>query len=274
MDLLTFISHITQSLAWPIAFAVVLICYRASLLQLVSRLIGVKLGDFEATFSNETRQVTEIVAEAKKSLPSIPALDNVELIGLARSSPDSAIIAAWLRIERRLIELASSIDEGASKLSTLRLISLLAERNIINSQVADSLRGLTAMRNLAVHANGAELTTAKAIDFVTLAGTIEILLSTPGLRTARYPKASAMSSRDVADLRVVNVHVTDDTLEVLLRDGRKICTPLAWFPRLVSATPADRAVWEVSGAGQGIHWPKIDEDLSVADLLRGERAPN
>lgn len=70
------------------------------------------------------------------------------------------------------------------------------------------------------------------------------------------------------DDRVADVRVTDDALEVRLRDGRKVSAPLAWFPRLVAATPAQRANWEVAAAGHGIHWPDIDEDLSVAGLLR------
>lgn len=74
--------------------------------------------------------------------------------------------------------------------------------------------------------------------------------------------------------RVRDIRVTDDSLEVLLRDGRKISAPLTWFPRLLAASAEDRAVWEVSAAGHGIHWPTIDEDLSVAGLLRGERAPS
>jgi hypothetical protein len=71
---------------------------------------------------------------------------------------------------------------------------------------------------------------------------------------------------------VKDVRVTDENLEVLLRDGRKISAPLTWFPRLLAASAEDRAVWEVSAAGHGIHWPKLDEDLSIAGLLRGERA--
>jgi hypothetical protein len=70
------------------------------------------------------------------------------------------------------------------------------------------------------------------------------------------------------DDRVAGVRVTDDALEVHLRDGRKISAPIAWFPRLVAASPAERAHWESAAAGHGIHWPDIDEDLSVAGLLR------
>ena len=80
------------------------------------------------------------------------------------------------------------------------------------------------------------------------------------------------TSTIVSDPRVKDVRCTDENLEVLLRDGRKISAPMSWFPRLAAATPEERSVWEVSAAGGGIHWPKIDEDLSVAGLLRGEKA--
>ena len=70
------------------------------------------------------------------------------------------------------------------------------------------------------------------------------------------------------DDRVADVRITDTALEVRLRDGRQISAPLSWFPRLQSATAAQRAKWELAAAGHGIHWPEIDEDLSVAGLLR------
>ena len=70
------------------------------------------------------------------------------------------------------------------------------------------------------------------------------------------------------DERVADVRVTGDALEVILRDGRKISAPLGWFPRLAAASDADRNLWELSGAGLGVHWPRLDEDLSVAGLLR------
>lgn len=70
------------------------------------------------------------------------------------------------------------------------------------------------------------------------------------------------------DERIVGVEVTDDELLVRLRDGRRLAAPLDWFPRLKAATPAQRAGWEEAAAGLGIHWPEIDEDISVAGLLR------
>jgi len=80
-------------------------------------------------------------------------------------------------------------------------------------------------------------------------------------------------STRVADERVSAVRFEDDRLVVDLADGRTIAVPIAWYPRLAAATPAERAHWEVAGAGYGIHWPEIDEDLSTAGLLRGAPAP-
>lgn len=69
------------------------------------------------------------------------------------------------------------------------------------------------------------------------------------------------------------VTVTDDELTVGLADGRVIVVPLVWFPRLLRASTAVRAKWELLGDGEGIHWPDADEDLSVEGLLAGNRAP-
>lgn len=69
------------------------------------------------------------------------------------------------------------------------------------------------------------------------------------------------------------VRVTEDELIVGLMDGRTISVPLVWFPRLLHATPQQRTNCELIGDGDGIHWPDVDEDISVAGLLRGVRAP-
>jgi hypothetical protein len=73
--------------------------------------------------------------------------------------------------------------------------------------------------------------------------------------------------------RVRDVHVTDDAISVDLFDGRTITVPLTWYPRLLHATPKQRVNWSVAGAGYGIHWPDIDEDLSTQGLLQGAPAP-
>jgi len=76
-----------------------------------------------------------------------------------------------------------------------------------------------------------------------------------------------------ADERVRDVRVTDDSLCVDLMDGRSISVPLVWYPRLLAATPQQRQRWVPAGAGYGIHWPDIDEDLTTEGLLVGAPAP-
>jgi hypothetical protein len=73
--------------------------------------------------------------------------------------------------------------------------------------------------------------------------------------------------------RADNVAITDAELTVSLKDGRTISAPLVWFPRLVDGSPDQRSNWELLGDGEGIHWPDLDEDLSVSGLLRGIRPP-
>ena len=73
--------------------------------------------------------------------------------------------------------------------------------------------------------------------------------------------------------RVKDVHFAEDTLSVDLVDGRTITVPLAWYPRLLHASPEQRKNWKICGGGYGIHWPEIDEDLSTEGLLRGSPAP-
>jgi hypothetical protein len=70
----------------------------------------------------------------------------------------------------------------------------------------------------------------------------------------------------------MDVTVTEDTLTVEISDGRTISVPLVWYPRLVHATPQERGSWELHAAGQHIHWPDLDEDLSVEGLLAGRKS--
>src|SRR5262245_27483354 len=68
----------------------------------------------------------------------------------------------------------------------------------------------------------------------------------------------------------IGVRVTADTLTVDLSDGRSVAAPLAWFPRLRHANVKERGSWRLIGGGHGIHWPDLDEDISVANLLAGQ----
>jgi len=73
--------------------------------------------------------------------------------------------------------------------------------------------------------------------------------------------------------RIMRANCTEDSVFVELADGRTVSAPLAWYPRLLHATPQQRSNCVIAGAGYGIHWPEIDEDLSVEGLLRGAPAP-
>ena len=73
-----------------------------------------------------------------------------------------------------------------------------------------------------------------------------------------------------ADIRAQSVLITDDTLTVTLNDGRSIAVPLTWFPRLLHGTPEERGNWRLIGNAEGIHWPDLDEDISLENILRGK----
>ncbi len=68
----------------------------------------------------------------------------------------------------------------------------------------------------------------------------------------------------------VGVAVSEDELTVSLSDGRVVRVPLSWYPRLSNALPRHRAIWEFIGGGHGIHWPELDEDISVENVLLGQ----
>ncbi|HEV7429275.1 MAG TPA: DUF2442 domain-containing protein [Thermoanaerobaculia bacterium] len=78
------------------------------------------------------------------------------------------------------------------------------------------------------------------------------------------------SLTEIAVPAATNVLVTDDTLTVDLSDGRTISVPLAWYPRLVHGTEEERSTWRLIGRGDGIHWPELDEDISVEGLIAGK----
>jgi hypothetical protein len=78
------------------------------------------------------------------------------------------------------------------------------------------------------------------------------------------------SGAESRDALAVGVKVSEDTLTVELADGRTIAAPLAWYPRLTHAGDEERSSWRLIGGGRGIHWPAVDEDISVANLLAGQ----
>lgn len=75
-----------------------------------------------------------------------------------------------------------------------------------------------------------------------------------------------------ADVKATSVVITDDTLTVALNDGRTISAPLAWYPRLLHGSPEEQKNWRLIGEAEGIHWPDLDEDVSIKNLLSGKRS--
>ncbi len=86
------------------------------------------------------------------------------------------------------------------------------------------------------------------------------ILATKPKRERAYVPTTALASA---------VELTEDALQVFLSDGRVLSVPLLWFPSLSAATPEQRADVEIGGGGISLHWPEIDEDLSVANLMAG-----
>jgi hypothetical protein len=79
-----------------------------------------------------------------------------------------------------------------------------------------------------------------------------------------------MSTAAHSDARIKSIEVSDKMITARLADGCVISVPLSWSWRLAAATPAQRANYEIIGDGHGVHWPDVDEDISVQGMLRGE----
>ncbi len=77
------------------------------------------------------------------------------------------------------------------------------------------------------------------------------------------------SVTEIRAARAENVRVTDEELIVDLVDGRTVYVPVQWYPRLAKGAAAERRNWRIIGRGEGIHWPRLDEDIAVEDLLAG-----
>ena len=85
------------------------------------------------------------------------------------------------------------------------------------------------------------------------------MLGTPFVKTLEVPRVSKVS-------------VTNDTLTVDIEDGRTISVPIGWYPRLASARQSERENYQISGAGYGIHWPDLDEDIGIEGLILGKKS--
>ena|SRR5436309_1754300 len=84
--------------------------------------------------------------------------------------------------------------------------------------------------------------------------------------------STSAPASEIGEARAQRVSLTDAALVVDLVDGRSIIVPLTWYPRLAYGSPAEREHWRLIGDGEGIHWPDLDEDISVEGLLAGRHS--
>lgn len=179
MTAATFIVEMTRALAWPLAVFVILVIYRKTLPSLVDRIRSLKYGNFEAAFTDQTVQVAENISGTSQSLSASASGDH-KLLLLAQQSPRAAVVEAWLQIERRLHAIAVQAGvETKPRSSITELLHSLRAAKAIAADTERALLGLLQLRNLAAHAPAEELSTQKAVDFVTLAGALLWTLDVP-----------------------------------------------------------------------------------------------
>jgi hypothetical protein len=177
MDSLTFIAEMTKALAWPLLIAAVLMIFREQLRALFKRVVSLHWGDWQASFANEEAKVATGLSHANTKALAKGSEEN-ELMLLAERSPRSAVIEAAVRIETELRRIAEPHIPDLNNRPPGQIIRVLQQSGVIDKATATSLQGLFEMRNLAVHSTGEQLTTQRAIEFVTLANAMLFVLGT------------------------------------------------------------------------------------------------
>jgi hypothetical protein len=180
MTIPDFIVEMTKAVAWPIAALSIAFIFRKTIPNLIERLSSLKYGGFEAAFANQAASIAENITGAPTQTPPFVDSNGEKLLSLAQDSPRAAILEAWLQIERKLHELAriKQIDTNIQNNPTLLLRSL-REGKAISHETERAVNGLKQLRNLAVHAHGDDLSSQKAIEFVTYASALLWTMSAP-----------------------------------------------------------------------------------------------
>jgi hypothetical protein len=174
---LAFVAAMTGSLAWPIVVTVALILFRHSIRALVEKIGSLRIGNWGADFDNRGAEAAATgVPIAARAAHPVPA--DSEMLELANQSPRLAIIESATRLEAALRNLADKSLERVENRPPGQLIRELEKNGTIDRNTANSLQGLFVMRNLAVHGPESELTTQRAVDFISLANAILFVLST------------------------------------------------------------------------------------------------
>lgn len=144
-----------------------------------------------------------------------------------------------------------------------RIASISILQTVANRLTSMSSATRTEQRSGSLRSDSgvaAVLAGAKSFGSFPLCGSITSSCQRHGMSSSRIEPVQA---------RAQKVTVTEDAIVVELSDGRAISAPLAWYPRLFHATPAERSKWRAIGDGEGIHWPDLDEDIEVDALVAG-----
>ncbi|MDR3436314.1 hypothetical protein [Telmatospirillum sp.] len=178
MVTLDFIVEMTKAVAWPIAAIAIAIIFRKTIPNLIERLSSFKYGGFEAAFANQAANIAENITRTSDQPPSFVDSDGERLLSLAQESPRAAVLEAWLRVERKLHQLAEERHVDIRN-NPMTLVRSLRDAQAISSETERALNGLRQLRNLAVHAHSDELSSQKAIEFVTYASALLWTMNAP-----------------------------------------------------------------------------------------------
>ena len=173
MDWLTFIVEISKAWAWPITAIGLFLLLKKAIPILVERLHSLKYGAFEAKFAEKSATIAESISKASLQLDvAQPESDETKLLHLAQQSPRAAIVETWVQLEQKLLELSNKSHTSEDKMNVGEMVRILHQNKTINTETLKAVEGLRQLRNLAVHAPSKDLSSQKALDFVTLAQAI------------------------------------------------------------------------------------------------------
>jgi len=167
----------TQALVWPIVTIVILIAFRGVLKSIAERVLTFRIRDFEFAFANKAVEVADHIPPSEAADKPTTEPDDA-LIHLAEKSPRFAIMETWIQVEGNLRKIAAARGIDAEKQPFSKLVQILEREGVLDNNTVTSLRGLMALRNIAVHSSENELTTQQAIDFLMLARALSFVLST------------------------------------------------------------------------------------------------
>lgn len=220
--------------------------------------------------------VRDYVQQALPLLADHPLQPLFELMGLEKNtarnvaSAKECSLGAWCSAPR-LLAGALPFIPGRCSMGACRLYSAWDRSGSTSipamgaNCLTSMLNGMTARRNSGSIPSGWSGATDSAEKRST-----ESVNWSRSIEKSYWRVGMSSSTVEAREALAIHVEVSDDTLSVELSDGRTIAAPLAWYPRLAHASTEERETWRLLGGGRGIHWPEIDEDISVANLLAGQ----